>query len=361
MVLRPQVLCLINGEILIGQHEKEQQELQSEQSDGFAADVLVGLSSTQKYLASKYFYDAAGSRLFEQISLQPEYYPTRVETSILREHSPEIASAVVRSQDLLNGNPAAGISMVELGSGSSTKTRILLEQLLNLCPKVHYFPVDISRNMLQEATKKLRVDFPGVNTTGIPLDFGAGLQQVNKLIKESDGAIPETKLVIFLGSSIGNFEPKQSVSFLRMLRQNLSENDYLLVGFDLQKERSVIEAAYNDAESITVQFNLNLLERINKELGGHFVTKRFAHRAFYNEQLCRIEMHLISLTDQEVPIGRLGKSFKFRANETIHTENSYKYSLGQIQRMAEQSGLLVQSQFRDEKRWFVLSLLRPAV
>jgi dimethylhistidine N-methyltransferase len=229
--------------------------------------------------------------------------------------------------------------------------------LLSQCKGVDYYPIDISREALDEAVKRLKADFPSVNTAGIPMDYSSGLERI-KLIDGQD--IPRRKLILFLGSSIGNFEPKQAISFLRMLRQKMSQDDYLLVGFDLQKEKSILDAAYNDSKGVTAMFNLNLLKRINSELGGDFVLEKFAHRAFYNDQLGRIEMHLVSLADQKVRIGRLAKSFSFKANETIHTENSYKYSAGLLERMAAQSGLAVRTNFADEKNWFLLSLLTPS-
>jgi dimethylhistidine N-methyltransferase len=335
---------------------KEQQELQSKQASEFAADVLVGLSSPQKYLASRYFYDQAGSELFEEICLQPEYYPTRVEASILKDCSPQIAATATHAP---KSGPLNGISVVELGSGSSSKTRILLNKFLDLGLNVHYFPIDISRKMLEESVGKLRTDIPRVSTVGIPMDYGSGLEHVNALIN-TRGDSSRSKLILFLGSSIGNFEPKQSVSFLRMIRQKMSPGDHLLVGFDLQKHPSIIDAAYNDRQGVTAKFNLNLLERINRELDGDFSLDKFVHKAFYNERLRRIEMHLVSLVDQDVHIGRISRSFSFKRNETIHTENSYKYSLRQIGQMATQSGLEVKASFMDSNGWFALSLMHIA-
>ena len=345
------------GDSMREQHrQKDLQELESKRHSEFAADVLVGLSGTKKYLASKYFYDKAGSGLFEQICLQPEYYPTRVETTILNENASKIASTVLkaRNQEL---QFSEGISIVELGSGNSAKTRILLTQFLGMCTDVHYFPIDISHEMLEQTVKSLGSDFPKLITTGIPVDYNSGLERVNGLVSAHD--TPKRKLILFLGSSIGNFEPKQAISFLRMLRQKMSLGDFLLVGFDLRKDKTILDAAYNDEQGVTARFNLNLLERINGELNGHFELKNFAQRAFFNEQLGRIEMHLVSLADQKVHIERLGKTFEFGRNETIHTENSYKYSVGLIDKMAAQSGLAVHSSFADEKHWFDLSLLRP--
>jgi dimethylhistidine N-methyltransferase len=339
------------------QRQNELQELESELGSEFAADVLVGLSSPKKYLASKYFYDKTGSELFEQICLQPEYYLTRVETSILKENAPEIASTVLKRQDQ-NSEIFKQVSIVELGSGNSTKTRILLSEFLDKCTDVHYFPIDISHKTLALAVESLRSDFSKLSITGMPMDYNSGLERINRLVSAHDA--PKSKLILFLGSSIGNFEPKQAVSFLRMLRQKMCLDDYLLIGFDLQKETSILDAAYNDKEAVTARFNVNLLKRINAELEGQFELEQFAHRAFYNEQLGRIEMHLESLANQEVQIGRLKKSFNFKLNETIHTENSYKYSLDMIDRIATQSGLVVHANFEDEKSWFVLSLLRSS-
>jgi len=345
---------------VITRHDRtKQQQFESKLVHEFASDLVAGLSSPRKYLASKYFYDETGSRLFEKICLQPEYYLTRTEGSILKDHSSKIAMSIIQ-QDNTIGDQDNGISIIELGSGSSTKTRILLDQILTVCGRIHYFPIDISYKMLRETTIQLKSVLPYVRTMSIPMDYGSGIEEVNSIIRENPCTIPQKKLVLFLGSSIGNFEPEQVVSFLRMLRQRMSsKNDYLLIGFDLQKDSKVITAAYNDSQGVTAKFNLNLLARINKELDGNFDLDGFAHRAFYNERLHRIEMHLVSSVDQDVYIGAVDRSFNFKKDETIHTENSYKYNTHQISQIAAQSGFTVRANFTDRRKRFALSLLHP--
>jgi L-histidine N-alpha-methyltransferase len=345
----------------ITRHDRtKQQEFESALVHEFASDLVAGLSSPRKYIASKYFYDEAGSRLFEQICLVPEYYLTRAEAAILKGHSSKIARSIIQQDLNTDGNSDIGISVIELGSGSSTKTRILLDQMRTVIDRIHYFPIDISHKMLQETTQQLKSAFPNISTLGIPMDYSSGIEEVSKIINENPYTIPQKKLIIFLGSSMGNFEPEQVVSFLRMLRQRLSlESDYLLIGFDLQKDSKVITAAYNDSQGVTAKFNLNLLARINKELDGNFDLDRFAHKAFYNKRSHRIEMHLVSAIDQDVYIGAVDRSFNFKKNETIHTENSYKYNLHQIRQIAGQCGFIVSANFTDRRKRFALSLLRP--
>lgn len=314
----------------------------------FAGDVQRGLSSTTKYLLAKYFYDKTGSDLFEEITRQPEYYPTRTEAAILKSHATDI-------RDALDGE----ISLVELGSGSSLKTTILLESILEQQARLHYLPIDISPKMLEQTAEHLDSDFGGLAVIPIPSEYGPGLGRANRIISEEDH-LPDRKLILFLGSSIGNLEPGNARSFLRMIRDKMMNGDGLLVGFDLQKDHRVLHAAYNDRAGVTAQFNLNVLARINRELDGGFPLESFSHRAFYNETEGRIEMHLVSNIDQEVPIRELGESFRFTAGESIHTENSYKHTLDQIKIYAQDSGLVLTRVFMDDRKWFAVTLMTPA-
>lgn len=323
---------------------------QIEQTDflqHFARDVKEGLSSQPKFLLAKYFYDETGSALFEQITQQPEYYPTRTEAAILRIHAPDI-------RDALDGD----ISLVELGSGSSNKTTILLKTILEQQDKLHYLPIDISPQILNDSAERLESRFGGLATIPIASDFSTGLHKANDVISEKDH-VPDRKLVLFLGSSIGNFAPRDARSFLQMIRKKMIDGDGLLLGFDLQKDRDVLNAAYNDRAGVTAQFNLNILVRINRELGGTFDVERFSHRAFYNEADSRIEMHLVSLQGQEVAIKRLGDSFHLEEDETIHTESSYKYTLDSIEDYAKTNGFETEHIFTDERKWFAVALLTP--
>jgi L-histidine N-alpha-methyltransferase len=318
--------------------------------EGFVRNIKDGLGTRdQKRVNPKYLYDSAGSQLFEAICRQPEYYPWRTEAAILRQYSTEMV--------WMHGKKK--ISVIELGSGSSSKTRILLQKVLLRQPSLYYFPVDVSQAMLRETIYNLSADFSGLRTIGISSDYIDGIDKANSLIA-ADRKIPDKKLIIFLGSSIGNFEPKESVAFLTNLRSKMETNDDLLLGIDLQKNKNVLEAAYNDKEGITARFNLNLLTRINRELGGEFNLDCFVHQAFYNSFYKRVEMHLVSTKDQQVYVGRLGQTFSFDKNETIHTENSYKYSAEEIKQMAEGSQFILKRNFVDEKRWFNVALFSPA-
>ena len=316
------------------------------------------LASKNKYLSPKYLYDKVGSQLFEQICIQPEYYLTRTEASILSKYAPFISN-------LLGNN----IHIIELGSGSSSKTAILLSSFSSQKKRIYYFPIDISSTILAESAQRLKSQFPKANIVGIASDYNMGIERAaaeckvaEKVKKKNNNNddISYTKLVLFLGSSIGNFELLEARSLLRSVRQRLNASDFLLVGFDLQKDESVLNAAYNDKAGITAKFNLNLLARINRELGGNFELEKFEHYAFYNHEQHRMEMHLISKIDQQPYIGALGKTFSIKKGESIHTENSYKYSLNQIDALAEDCGFGIEKNFTDKKRWFNLALLSPS-
>ncbi|HZA07170.1 MAG TPA: L-histidine N(alpha)-methyltransferase [Nitrososphaeraceae archaeon] len=315
--------------------------------DEFALDVKSGLSLPRKCLKSKYFYDKIGSALFEQICVQPEYYISRVETSILKERSVDILS--ICSED---------ISLIELGSGSAQKTRILFECILQRQNTLHYFPIDVSHSILLESIKSLSLDYQNLCITGIYSDYANGINKVTDVIT-GEHHIASRKLILFLGSSIGNFEPKEAISFFQILRDKMERKDLLLVGFDLQKKPAILNSAYNDKAGVTAKFNLNLLSRINRDLEGDFDIKSFDHHAFYNSNQRRVEMHLVSKRDQEAHIKLIGESFEFQEGEPIHTENSYKYSLKQIRKIADDSGFEVKKNFLDQRKWFDLALLSP--
>ena len=323
---------------------------ESQLDEAFAQNIKEGLGTkNQKRVNPKYFYDSTGSKLFEEICRQPEYYPWRIEAAILRQHSREMVWMQGKKK----------ITIIELGSGSANKTRILLQEVLLKQPSLYYFPVDVSQAILRETITRLSADFSNLRTEGISSEYIVGVDKANGLISK-DRQIPNRKLIIFLGSSIGNFEPKESVAFLRNLRNKMEKNDILLLGIDLHKNKKVLEAAYNDKKGMTARFNLNLLTRINRELRGEFNPECFTHRAFYNSSHKRIEMHLVSTIDQEVYVGRLGQSFSFDKNETIHTENSYKYSIEEIEQMAEDSQFMLKRNFVDKKKWFDLAVFSPA-
>lgn len=285
-------------------------------------EVIEGLKQPQKMLPSKYFYDERGSELFEQITRLEEYYPTRTERYILEDHIEEIAEAV--------GDRAV---IVELGSGSSTKTRLLLDHIPDLTA---YVPVDISEEYLMRTVQSLKEEYPDLPIRPVCADY-------TKPFQIPPMARPFEYYVIFYpGSTIGNFRPERAQQFLKTISKPLVPGGGLLIGVDLKKDPDILEAAYNDARGVTAEFNKNMLVRINRELNADFQVDRFMHRAFYNEQKGRIEMHLVSETDQEV--GLNGEFIHFEEGETIHTENSYKYSLGEFEE-------LVSEWFEVEKVW----------
>jgi dimethylhistidine N-methyltransferase len=285
------------------------------------ADVLHGLALPQKRLAPKYFYDAHGSRIFDAICELAEYYPTRTEIDILRRHGAAMAERLGR--DAL---------LVELGSGSSLKIRVLLEALR---PAV-YMPVDISKDHLLQSAESLAATFPSLQVHAVCADYSVPFQ-----LPVDDHEHP--RAAFFPGSSVGNFDPADAERFLRRIGDLLGPGGRLLVGVDLVKDRQVLEAAYNDADGVTADFNLNLLTRINRELGADFDLAGFRHRARFNAESSRIEMHLISTRAQQVSIS--GKSFAFAEGESIHTESSYKYSIEGFHALARRAG------FEPEQVW----------
>jgi dimethylhistidine N-methyltransferase len=281
----------------------------------FLRDVIAGLSSRPKRLSPKYFYDEAGSRLFEAITALPEYYPTRCELAILREHARDIA-----------GFFPPGAALIEFGSGSSRKVRIVLAA----APTIDaYVPVDISFEMLAQEADELRHDHPRLRVLPFEADFTAPFE-----LPAVVSGMPRTGF--FPGSTIGNFEPREAGAFLRHAGNMLGRGAALIIGVDLIKDVGVLNAAYNDAAGVTAEFNLNLLARINRELAADFDLAGFRHHAFYNVERHRIEMHLVSTVNQTATVA--GRVFEFRAGETIHTENSYKYTLASFAALARAAG-----------------------
>jgi dimethylhistidine N-methyltransferase len=267
-------------------------------------EVLAGLQKPQKSLPSKLFYDERGSRLFEQITTLPEYYPTRTEYKIIREHINKIAEEI---------GPDSVI--IEPGSGSCEKVRLLLD---NLSDVKAYVPVDISQQYLANVVRELRADYPALRVKPVCADYTRPFS-----LPEIDQPF-EYYVVFYPGSTIGNFQPDEAQNFLEMLSEFMVPGGGLLIGVDLKKDKRILEAAYNDSAGITAAFNKNMLERLNRELNADFALEKFEHRAFYNEKKGRVEMHLASLAGQTIHIG--GEAIHFNQQETIHTENSYKYS-----------------------------------
>jgi len=304
-----------------------------EQTSAMAQDVVDGLSRQPKQLSPKYFYDAAGSELFEQITRLPEYYPTRTELGILRKQASEIA-----------GKAPSGAALVEFGAGATTKARLLLNQQAFSA----YVPVDISADFLASQASVLRRDFPRLQVHPVAADFTASFT-----LPEVVRTLP--KVGFFPGSTIGNFEPHEACAFLRRARGLLGPNAQMIVGVDLEKDERVLHAAYNDAAGVTACFNLNLLVRINRELGGNFDLGAFTHRAIYNHERHRIEMHLISVKAQTVRL--LGRNVSFLHDETIHTENSYKYSVERFTALVRGAGWRVLKSWTDDEMMFSVHTL----
>jgi dimethylhistidine N-methyltransferase len=284
-------------------------------ASSFAHDVIAGLTARPKRLPPKYFYDETGARLFEQITALPEYYLTRCELEILREQARDIARFF----------PAPS-ALVEFGSGSSKKMRILLAAAPAIAA---YAPVDISSEMLIQEANELRRDYPRLAVLPVEADF-------TKPFALPAAAAGMAHTGFFPGSTIGNFEPDEGRAFLRHAGRMLGRGAALIIGVDLVKDASILHAAYNDEAGLTAKFNLNLLARINRELGGNFDLASFEHRAFYNSERHRIEMHLVSKKLQKVSVA--GRDIEFRAGETIHTENSYKYTLEHFSALARSAG-----------------------
>jgi dimethylhistidine N-methyltransferase len=299
-------------------------------ASAFEQDVLEGLGARRKHLSPKYFYDGAGSQLFDRITDQAEYYPTRCEMRILQDHAAEIAGLI-----------PAGAALVEFGSGSNKKARILLAAAPVLAA---YVPVDISAEMLEQEAAALQLDFPRLNIRPVAADFTKPFE-----LPEEAKAAP-VRVGFFPGSTIGNFEPHEAAAFLRNAAKILGPNSKLIIGADLIKPAEILNAAYNDAAGVTAKFNLNLLVRINRELGGTFKLDTFEHHAFYNRERHRVEMHLASLKRQKVKVA--GECFDFRAGETIHTENSYKYSVESLGALARGVGWQPSGVWTDTRKYF---------
>jgi dimethylhistidine N-methyltransferase len=309
----------------------------SSETVSFARAVLEGLSQKQKTLPCRYLYDARGSELFEKITALPEYYPTRTETEILRSCAAEIAEGV-----------APGAVLVEFGSGSSRKTELMLQALPSLAA---YVPIDVSASALAEAVERLKDNFPALRVHPIVGDF---LSQLTLPTDLSGRPL----LGFFPGSTIGNFEPAEAVKLLAGMRRQLGDGSHLVVGADLHKSQDILIPAYDDAAGVTAAFNKNILARINRELGGDFDLDGFAHQARFNPDRKRIEMHLASQTDQVVSL--LGQQFRFRPGETIHTENSHKFTHQSLTALASEAGWTIDKVWSDPNQLFSVCRLVAA-
>ena len=307
--------------------------------DDFGAEVRRGLTAERKAIPPRWFYDEVGSALFDAICFLPEYYVTRAETEILTSASADIVQSF-----------GTDVRLVELGSGMARKTRILLDALGTRVTE--YVPVDVDASILERSAHDLLAEHPALSITAVCGDFTRPSLALAPLPRRRGRTV-----VLFLGSTIGNLDPAPAAAMLRDLRSALRPGDALFLGVDLRKPREVLEAAYDDPLGVTAAFNLNLLARINRELGGRFALDAFAHRAFYDEVRGRIEMHLVSRRGQRVRIDALDLDVAFAEGETIHTENSYKYDDASLRELARAGGFAVAKWWTDRRRWFADALL----
>jgi dimethylhistidine N-methyltransferase len=311
------------------------------EKDAFALDVLVGLSGQRKSIPSKYFYDARGSELFRQITDLEEYYPTGCEQEIIERYQEEIARYV-------DYEP---FNLVELGAGFSKKTTTLLKHFMDLRLEFQYVPIDISESAMADLVNSLNDGSPGLEVNGLVTDYFNGLKWLNNRHKRKN-------LVLFLGSSIGNFTHTEACVFMRNVWNCLNHDDVVIIGFDLKKDIDLLLHAYNDSKEVTAEFNLNLLHRINRELGGHFNVGKFRHFGTYDVFSGGMESYLVSIETQSVFIEKIARSFSFEAWEPIHTEYSYKYLISDIDQLASETGFQVYEHCFDSRRYFADSIWR---
>lgn len=302
----------------------------------FAQHVDEGLSQSPKQLSSRYFYDACGSQLFQEIMALPEYYLTRAEHSLFETHRSAMSGAFA-----VHGH----FHLVDLGAGDATKTKLLLHELVAQGASFNYVPLDISGTAMLELSQELKQNLPAIPVKAVVAEYLTGLRWLQE-------ELPGRKAVLFLGSNIGNFEQDEALAFLRQIRLRLQPGDMLLLGVDLRKDPATILAAYNDAAGVTAAFNLNLLRRINRELGGNFELSQFTHHALYDPQEGVMKSYLVSRRNQEVYLEASGKRYTFAAWEAVHTESSHKYSLEQATAMGAQAGFGLVTTYQNEGSGF---------
>jgi len=304
----------------------------------FAEEISSSLNRDSKFIAPKFFYDKKGSDLFEKICTLPEYYPTRTEIDILKNLHAELPSFIDKS-----------FRLVELGSGASVKTRLILDIFTQMQQTTEYFPIDISE-ILTESSELLLQDYDNLRITGIIDTYEGGLE----FLKNYD---EKKNLILFLGSSFGNFSPSDGKVFLEKINSTMKSGDLFLIGLDLVKDSQILESAYNDTQGVTAEFNLNVLSRINDELDADFNLNNFSHYSIYNKDNQRIEMYLKSLVKQSVIISKSNLSLNLEKNELIHTEHSHKYTLEQIRTLLESTGFKLNHVWLDDNTHFSLTLV----
>lgn len=324
-------------------HITDDQDLKTryQEKNAFKTDIQLGFAKTEKKIQSKYFYDEHGSELFNQITRHPDYYLTQCEIEILNTYKKQISA-------LLGDKP---YNVIELGPGEGIKTQILIEQFLRDSLNFTYMPIDISTKYLNTLSKQFNQQLPALKLTPIHSDYFKGLEWLS----EHSG---RQNLVLFLGSSIGNFDPVLTEEFLHHLWEILHDGDHVLLGFDLRKDINVLMRAYSDQDGITRDFNMNLLQRMNRELHAHFDADKFSHYATYNVYSGAMESYLVSLEQQIVAIDALDRSYSFDAIEPIHVEYSYKYLVSQIEEFARTTGFSIVQHFTDTRNYFIDSLWR---
>jgi dimethylhistidine N-methyltransferase len=298
------------------------------------SEVYRGLTARPKTLSPWLFYDEPGSRLFEAITRLPEYYLTRTERGIFARYA----------DDILESAGCRPLTLIELGAGTAAKTGLLLRAAARRQGTVNYVPIDVSESALAEATSRIEADIPGVRVEARVADYTAGIGEIP--------AAGQRRMVLYIGSSIGNFEPGEAVKVLREVRRSLAMGDLLLIGVDHVKDERTLVRAYDDQAGITAEFNKNLLVRISRELGANFNTRLFRHRARWNAERTRMEIHLESLVAQHVTIPALDLQVPFARGEMIHTENSYKFTPESIAAIVERAGFRVTQSWTDEREWF---------
>jgi dimethylhistidine N-methyltransferase len=307
----------------------------------FASDVLVGLSQTPKRLSSRYFYDERGSRLFQKIMDLPEYYLTACEFDILQSQTEEFSSLMGKER----------FNLVELGAGDGRKTSILLRHFLDKDLAFQYIPIDISEASMQSLSNHLNINFPELTSKGIVAEYFDGLKWLNFMDSQRN-------MVLFLGSNLGNFDKAHARAFLHNLWNALNDRDFAVIGFDLKKDIDLMLRAYNDSKGVTAEFNLNLLRRINRDLGGNFDLSKFHFHSSYDVFTGAMESYLVSKESQTVFIKEISQSFSFKPWEPIHTEYSYKYLESDIRDLAAETGFIIEKQLYDSKKYFVDSIWR---
>lgn len=311
----------------------------SDEKQQLREDIRLGLSQTDKQIQSKYYYDEVGSELFNQITRHPDYYLTGCELEILRRYKEDISTRL----------GSETFNLIDLGPGEGIKTGLLIEQFINDNRAFTYVPIDISRNFLDHVIDRVSAQFSGIETIALNSDYLVGMEWLMNNCSQRN-------VVLFLGSSIGNFDLQSTAFFLDTLRTFLHQGDYVLIGFDLRKDIDILMKAYNDSDGLTREFNLNLLKRINHDLHGHFNVDAFYHYGTYNVHTGAMESYLLSLEEQTVDIDDLNTAFTFRKFEPIHVETSYKYLRSQVEKLAADARFKIVKNYTDHRGYFINSL-----